>query len=297
MTRTIQKSLLALMLTALCAATALAADVTNEAFSISSPGDSWVLHDLTPTMRSIGSGVTITHYGSGDKAMELVGITSLDGAFDPAEYLDRQIVRRQDVFAKTASGLSAVADTTFAGFPAKIIHFAKQHGNTGFVCSAMAFNVGFTTFYIVQGHDADINPYTGTLLRSLKFNTDTARLYTAAHYAKAIAKVLKRHTLTIGRNEYLKAMEMPDSGTVAFTVTIPYLSRDNVEPDAFVASKRADFLKTLTTAYGFNLFTRAIIDQKLTFRYVYVDTKGKEIATMALTPADYSYLKFPQTKQ
>ena len=58
----------------------------------------------------------------------------------------------------------------------------------------------------------------------------------------------------------------------------------------------ADFLKALPTAYGFNLFTRAIIDQKLTFRYVYVDTKGKEIATMTLTPADYSYLKFPKTK-
>ncbi len=288
--------LVTLTLLAACALSALAAGVSNEAFSISSPGDSWVLHNLTPSMRSIGSGATITHYGSDQKAMELVGITCLDGAFDPAEYIDRQVMRRQDIFAKAASDLSAVTDTVFLRYPAKIIHFTKQQGNGKFLCSALAFNVGFTTFYIVQGHDTAINPYTTTLLQSLKINTDTARLTTTASYVKAITKVLKRHNLTIGRNEFLSAVSMPDSSTVAFSVTIPYLSHDNVVTDAFVASKRADFLKALPTAYWFNLFTRAIIDQKLTFRYVYVDTKGKEIATMTLTPADYSYLKFPKTK-
>ena len=85
----------------------------------------------------------------------------------------------------------------------------------------------------------------------------------------------------------MKAIAMPDSATLEFTVVAPYLTRDAVEVPLFVQAKRAEWFKARTQGTLTDLLLATAMAERKQLRYVYVDDKGREIGTLLILPEEY----------
>lgn len=281
------RKILALAVMAIMAVAVMhAATVSNDYFTLSTPDDSWTV-STDPSMHAIGTRVMVQR-GSSRGISELARIDVIAAPFSPAGYIESQAVGRRDPFCREAQQLSAVADTTFAGRPAKRVTFTKQSHGTTYQCAAIAFNAGFNTFYVVTGRRSNLPDVVGAVAGEMKFKCDTARLATVVQYVRAAKGVLAKHNMQIADNEYLDNVEMTDSQTLELEVMIPYLTRQTVNVTAFVQQMRERWFSTLPSAYRLNLIIAAAIDEGKRLRYVYTDNRGGEIGTMLIYPQEYA---------
>lgn len=280
-----------LMVVATVAMGAMGAVVENEYFSITTPDDSWFLTN-DDALRPYGARVDISRLDAQGATLELARVDYLEGAFDPQLYLTRQVVEKKDVFCRSAQEFSSIFDYSLAGFVGKCVEFKKRSNNHDYQCEAVTFNAGFGTFMVIMAHRADQPSLIARIVGSLKCKVDTTRLVSAASYAAAAGAVVKRHHLPIGNNEHLSAVAMSaDSSTVSLTVTVPYITRENVNVPAFVMTKRDAWLKQAPEALDFNLLLASAARERKNLRYFYADTKGNEIGTLLILPEEYEQVK------
>lgn len=281
-------TILAMLAMALCAG---AATVENEYFSISTPDDSWFLTN-DDALRPYGARVDISRVDARGATLELARVDYIEGAFDPSLYLLRQVVGKKDVFCRAATGFGSIYDFSLAGFEGKCVDFKKTSNNHNYKCEAVAFNVGFGTFLVMMAHRADQPSLIARIVGGLTCKVNTTPLATAAGYVAAAGKVVKRHHLPIGNNEHLSGVEMSaDSSTVSLTVTVPYITKENVNVPAFVMTKRDAWFKQAPEALDFNLLLAAATRERKNLRYFYADTKGKEIGTLLIMPEEYEMVE------
>lgn len=280
--------LLSLAAALLLCCSATAATVENEYFSFTPPDDSWRV-ESDAAQHSYSARVFVSRYDSKGATLELARIDFIAGAFDPAMYLDKQVRGKQDVFCRSASNVGAVTDTVFGAFAAKGVAFAKQSNNLDYDCHATAFNAGFGTYLIVTAHRHKQPTVIGRVLRGLAIKECDTTLTTAKQMAKAAAAVTAKHRLPIANNEWLSGVEIApdDSTTMTLRVVVPYITKEAVRVPAFVMSKREAWFKQAHEMLRFNKLLEAATREKMTLRYFYVDTKGKEIGTLLIMPEEY----------
>lgn len=264
-----------------------AATVENEFFSISTPDDSWFLTN-DDALRPYGARVDIARIDARGATLELARVDYIEGAFDPTLYLTRQIVGRKDVFCRAASQFSSIYDYSLAGFDGKCVEFKKTSNNHLYQCEAVTFNAGFGTFLVIMAHRADQPSLIARIVSSLTCKMSTTPLVSTASYVTAASQVVKRHHLPIGNNEHLSGVEMSaDSSTVSLMVTVPYITKENVNVPAFVMTKRDAWFKQAPDALDFNLLLATATRERKNLRYFYADTKGNEIGTLLIMPEEY----------
>ena len=264
-----------------------AATVENEYFAFSTPDDSWFLTN-DDALRPYGARVDVSRNDARGATLELARIDYIEGAFDPQLYLSNQVLQKKDVFCRAATNFSEIYDYYLTGFAAQCVQFKKTSNNYNYDCEAVAFNVGYGTCLVIMAHRADQPSLIGRLVSAIRFKVDTNAITTAAAYVAAANQVVKRHHLPIGNNEHLSGVEIsPDSSTVTLTVTVPYITRENVNVPAFVMTKRDAWFKQAPEALRFNLLLSSITRERKNLRYFYADTKGKEIGTLLILPEEY----------
>ncbi len=270
---------------------AVAATVENEYFKITTLDDSWFLTN-DDALRPIGARVDIARMDAQGATLELARVDYMEGAFDPLMYINMQVVGKKDVFCRSASGFTEVYQTRMAGFDAQCVQFKKTSHNYSYDCEAYAFNVGYGTVLVLMAHRAGNPSLVGRLVDAMTFKVDTKQLTTSGEYVDAASKLVKRHHLPIGNNEHLSGVEMsPDSTTVTLKVTVPYITKENVNVPAFVMTKRDAWLKQAHEALRFNLLLASITRERKSLRYHYVDTKGNEIGTLLIVPEEYEQIE------
>lgn len=275
------------MLVALVAINATAATIENEYFTLTTPDDSWMLV-ADDALRPYGARVDMSRSDARGATLELARIDYIEGAFDPALYLTKQVVEKKDVFCRAATDLTSIIDTHFAGFAAQSVQFKKTSNRYTYDCEALAFNAGYGTFFIIMAHRSDQPSVISRIVSSLTCKMDTSPLTTAAQMIEKARVVVKKHHLPIGNNEHLSNVEMSaDSSTVTLQVVVPYITKENVNVPAFVMVKRDAWFKQAHEALKFNQLLAAITRERKNLRYFYVDTHGKEIGTLLIMPEEY----------
>jgi len=273
------------------AVSAGAATVENEFFSITTPDDSWFLNN-DDALRPIGARVDIARLDARGATLELARVDYIEGAFAPEAYLKMQVTGKKDVFCKTATDFTSITEYSLAGLTGKCVQFKKTSNNYNYDCEAVALNAGFGTFFIVMAHRADQPSLISRIMSTLKCKVDTTPLTTIQAYVNAASQVVKKHHLPIGNNEHLSGVELsPDSSTVTLKVTVPYITRDNVNVPAFVMTKRDAWFKQAHEALQFNLLLAQVANERKNLRYFYVDTKGNEIGTLMIMPEELDYVE------
>ena len=287
-----KKITFALLAIVTSAMTTMAATIDNDYFSITTPDDSWWVNNDGGALRSIGARAMIYRNDASRHIMELARIDCIDGAFDPQAYLKQQIIDREDVFAKGVPSFSSVGDTVFSNFAAKRVHFEKVQGQVGYHCTALTFNVGFTTFLIIEAHRSGNADVVGWVLgNSLKIKSDATPLNSVSQYVAAATQVLKRHRLPVANNEYLDNVKLsPDSSTVEMEIIIPYTKVETINVPAFVQVMRDHWGKTFKKQVALNSLYAAIVREQKAVRYTYVDNNGYDIGTLLITPPEYNML-------
>ncbi len=265
------------------------ATVSNEYFSLTTLDDSWFLTN-DDALRPYGARVDVSRVDARGATLELARVDYIEGAFDPLLYLTRQVIEKKDVFCRSASGFSEIYESYVAGHECQAVGFKKRSNNYDYDCEAMAYNVGFGTFFIITAHRANNPTMVGRLVDGIQYNIETKALTTTSEYVAAASKVVARHHLPIGNNEHLSGVEMSgDSSTVTLKVTVPYITRESVNVPAFVTTKRDAWFKQATEALKFNLLLATAKRERKQLRYFYVDTKGEEIGTLLIMPEEYEY--------
>ena len=273
---------------ALCGA---AATVENEFFTISTPDDSWFLAN-DDALRPYGARVDVTRLDAKGATLELARIDSIEGAFEPAIYLQKQVIEKKDIFCRAATDFSEVYPSTLAGFVGQSVGFKKSSNNYTYDCEAVAFNAGYGTFLVIMAHRQGDPSLIGRIVGTLKCKADVTPLHTTALMVKAAQKVVAKHHLPIGNNEHLSGVEMaPDSSTVTLKVTVPYITKESVNVPAFVMTKRDAWFRQASEAMKFNLLLAAAARERKLLRYLYVDTKGNEIGTLLIYPEEYEQVE------
>ena len=291
------KRILLILTLAVIGLNAVAATVENEYFRITTLDDSWFLTN-DDALRPIGARVDIARMDAQGATLELARVDYLEGAFDPLMYLNMQVVGKNDVFCHSASAFTEVYATRLAGFDAQCVQFKKTSHNYSYDCEAYAFNVGYGTVLVLMAHRAGNPSLVGRLVDAMTFKVDTKQLTTSGDYVDAASKVVKRHHLPIGNNEHLSGVEMsPDSSTVTLKVTVPYITKENVNVPAFVMTKRDAWLKQAREALRFNLLLASVTRDRKNLRYHYVDTKGNEIGTLLIVPEEYEQIETEMVAQ
>ena len=127
----------------------------------------------------------------------------------------------------------------------------------------------------------------GRVVSALEMRCDTTTLHGTEQLVRAAQRVLKRHPVVSTGIDEMKAVAMPDSATLEFTVVAPYLTRDAVEVPLFVQAKRAEWFKARTQGTLTDLLLATAMAERKQLRYVYVDDKGREIGTLLILPEEY----------
>lgn len=261
--------------------------IENDYFSLTTPDDSWLLSDDAGALRSLGARA-IAWRRSGEHTSELIRIDCVDGAFDPARYLQQQIVERRDRFAAGAQQLSAIADTTVCGVGGARIHFVKSQSGSNYLCTAIALQAGFTTYIIITAHRADLADVVGYVVGTgLKLKADVTRLTTVSQLCHGAQTALQKHRLPVADNEWLTAVTEPDSLTVGLSILIPYVKAQDINVPAFVQSMRDHWVKTFAPQVRLNRLFAAIVAEQKRIRYTYLDNDGREIGTLLILPPEY----------
>ncbi len=279
------------ILMAVVAMMGMAATVENEFFTISTPDDSWFLAN-DDALRPYGARVDVTRLDARGATLELARIDYIEGAFDPAIYLQKQVIEKKDIFCRSASDFSDVYPATMAGFEAKGVGFKKSSNNYRYDCEALAFNAGYGTFLIIMAHREGDPSLISRIVGSMKCKTDVTPLCTTALMVKAAQAVVAKHHLPIGNNEHLSGVQMaPDTSTVTLKVTVPYITKESVNVPAFVMTKRDAWFRQAPEAMKFNQLLAAAARERKALRYLYVDTKGNEIGTLLIYPEEYDQVE------
>ena len=268
-----------------------AATVENEFFSISTPDDSWFLAN-DDALRPYGARVDVTRLDAKGATLELARIDYIEGAFDPTIYLEKQVVGKKDIFCHSATDFTDVYPSALAGFEAQSVGFKKTSNNYSYDCEAVAFNAGYGTFLVITAHRAGEPSLISRIVGSMKCKTNITPLYTTASMVTAAQAVVAKHHLPIGNNEHLSGVELaPDTATLTLKVTVPYITKENVNVPAFVMTKRDAWFRQAPEALKFNLLLSAAARERKLLRYLYVDTKGNEIGTLLIYPEEYEQVE------
>lgn len=273
------------------AISAAAATVENEFFSISTPDDSWFLMS-DDALRPYGARVDVSRNDGRGATLELARVDYIEGAFDPALYLTHQVLEKKDIFCRTATDFTAIYDSEMAGIAAQSVQFKKTSNNYNYDCEAVAFNVGYGTFMVIMAHRNDQPSLIRRIVSSITCKVDATPLTTTAPMVKAAQRVVAKHHLPIGNNEHLSGVDMvPDTSTVTLKVTVPYITKENVNVPAFVMTKRDAWFRQAPEALKFNLLLATATRERKMLRYLYVDTKGNEIGTLLIYPEEYDQVE------
>lgn len=279
------------ILMAVVAMMGMAATVENEFFTISTPDDSWFLTN-DDALRPYGARVDVTRLDARGATLELARVDYIEGAFDPTLYLQKQVVGKKDLFCHSATDFTDVYPSVMAGFEAQSVGFKKMSNNYTYECEAVAFNAGYGTFLVITAHRVGEPSLIGRIVGTMKCKTDIAPLHTTALMVKAAQAVVAKHHLPIGNNEHLSGVELaPDTSTVTLEVTVPYITKESVNVPAFVMAKRDAWFRQASEALKFNLLLAAAARERKLLRYLYVDTKGKEIGTLLIYPEEYEQVE------
>lgn len=285
------KRYLSIIVLAAVAMTAGAATVENDFFRISTPDDSWFLTN-DDALRPYGARVDIARVDARGATLELARIDYIEGAFDPRLYLTKQVVEKKDVFCRTATDFTDVYESRIAGYDCQSVQFKKSSNGYGYDCEAMTYNAGYGTFLIIMAHRSGNPSLVGRIVETMTYKFDTAPMTTAARLVAAAQQVVKKHHLPIGSNEHLSGVDLSsDSSTVTLKVTVPYITKENVNVPAFVMTKRDAWFRQAPEALKFNLLLAAITRERKNLRYLYVDTKGNEIGTLLIMPEEYEQVE------
>ena len=266
---------------------ALATTIENRYFALTTPDDSWAVSDDEGAWSRMGARAMISRSDARRVALDVARIDYLEMPFTPQSYLQSQVVERKDIFCKSADSIGAIADTIMLGRPAKTVQFTKHTNGHTYLCSATAMTVGFGTLCIIQGRQQGQPNVIGRVVSALEMRCDTTTLHGTEQLVKAAQRVLKRHPLVSTGIDEMKAVSMPDTATLEFTVVAPYLTRDAVEVPLFVQAKRAEWFKARTQGTLTDLLLATAMDERKQLRYVYVDDKGREIGTLLILPEEY----------
>lgn len=275
------------MMVAVATLVAIASTIENRYFALTTPDDSWAVNDDGGAWSRMGARAMISRSDIHHVALDLARIDYLEMPFTPETYLQSQVVERKDIFCKSADSIGAIADTTMLGRPAKTVRFTKHANGHTYLCSATAMTVGFGTLCIIQGRQQGQPNVIGRVVNALQFRCDTTTLHGTAQLVKAAQRVLKRHPLVSTGIDEMKAVAMPDTATLEFTVVAPYLTRDAVEVPLFVQAKRAEWFRARTQGTLTDLLLATAMHERKQLRYVYVDDKGREIGTLLILPEEY----------
>ncbi len=276
---------------AVVAMTGFAATVENEFFTISTPDDSWFLSN-DDALRPYGARVDVTRLDAKGATLELARIDYIEGAFDPAIYLKKQVIEKKDIFCRAASDFTDVYPSAIAGFEAQGVGFKKTSNNYSYECEALAFNAGYGTFLVITAHREGDPSLISRIVGSMKCKTDVTPLHATSLMVQAAQKVVARHHLPIGNNEHLSGVELaPDTATLTLKVTVPYITKESVNVPAFVMTKRDAWFRQAPDALKFNLLLAAAKNERKLLRYLYVDTKGNEIGTLLIYPEEYEQVE------
>jgi LysM repeat protein len=268
-----------------------AATVKNDYFSLTTPDDSWFLTN-DDALRPYGARVDVARMDARGATLELARIDYIEGAFDPLLYLTHQVIEKKDIFCRAATNFTDVYESFLAHRPAQCVQFKKSSNNYTYDCEAMTFNVGYGTVLVIMAHRNGMPSMISRVLDGLTFYVDTTPVTTAAQCVNAASKVVARHHLPIGNNEHLSGVEMSgDSSTVTLKVTVPYITKENVNVPVFVTTKRDAWFKQANEAMKFNLLLAAATRERKLLRYHYVDTKGNEIGTLLIYPEEYEQVE------
>lgn len=266
---------------------ALATTIENRYFALTTPDDSWAVSDDEGAWSRMGARAMISRSDARRVALDVARIDYLEMPFTPQSYLQSQVVERKDIFCKSADSIGAIGDTIMLGRPAKTVQFTKHTNGHTYLCSATAMTVGFGTLCIIQGRQQGQPNVIGRVVSALEMRCDTTTLHGTRQLVKAAQRVLKRHPLVSTGIDEMKAVSMPDTATLEFTVVAPYLTRDAVEVPLFVQAKRAEWFKARTQGTLTDLLLATAMDERKQLRYVYVDDKGREIGTLLILPEEY----------
>lgn len=281
------RRLLTLTLLAMAAMVAVASTIENRYFTLTKPDDSWAVSDDAGAWSRMGARAMVSRSDLHRIALDLARIDYLEIPFTPDSYLRTQVVERKDIFCKTADSIGAITDTTMLGRPAKTIQFTKHANGHTYLCSATAMTVGFGTLFIIQGRQQGQPNVIGRVVSALQMRCDTTTLQGTAQLVQAAQRVLKHHTLVSRGINEMKAVSMPDTATVQFTVVAPYLTRDAVDVPLFVQAKRAEWFKARNERALTDLLLATAMAERKQLRYVWVDDKGHEIGTLLILPEEY----------
>ena len=289
-----KKNVTTILLAALVMLNASAAMVKNEFFTLTTPDDSWFLTN-DDALRPYGARVDVARMDARGATLELARIDYIEGAFDPLLYLTHQVVEKKDVFCRAATNFTDIYESFMAGQVAQCVQFKKTSNHYTYDCEATAFNIGYGTVLVITAHrDGDPSMVT-RVLNNLTFTVDTTPTTTAAQCVAAASKVVARHHLPIGNNEHLSGAELSkDSSTVTLKVTVPYITKENVNVPAFVMAKRDAWFKQAHESLKFNLLLATAAREHKNLRYHYIDTKGNEIGTLLIYPEEYAQVEKQQ---
>lgn len=279
------------ILMAVVALMSQSATVENEFFSISTPDDSWFLAN-DDALRPYGARVDVTRLDAKGATLELARIDYIEGAFDPTIYLQKQVIEKKDIFCRAATDFTDLYSSTLAGFEAQSVGFKKSSNNYTYECEALAFNAGYGTFLVIMAHRTGDPSLIGRIVGTMKCKTDVTPLNTTSLMVKAAQAVVAKHHLPIGNNEHLSGVELaPDTATLTLKVTVPYITKENVNVPAFVMTKRDAWFRQAPEALKFNLLLATAARERKQLRYLYVDTKGNEIGTLLIYPEEYEQVE------
>ncbi len=289
-----KKNVTTILLAALVMLNASAAMVKNEFFTLTTPDDSWFLTN-DDALRPYGARVDVARMDARGATLELARIDYIEGAFDPLLYLTHQVVEKKDVFCRASTNFTDIYESFMAGQVAQCVQFKKTSNHYTYDCEATAFNIGYGTVLVITAHRTGDPSMVTRVLNNLTFTVDTTPTTTAAQCVAAASKVVARHHLPIGNNEHLSGAELSkDSSTVTLKVTVPYITKENVNVPAFVMAKRDAWFKQAHESLKFNLLLATAAREHKNLRYHYIDTKGNEIGTLLIYPEEYAQVEKQQ---
>lgn len=279
------KRILLLAAAAIAAASTWATTYSCKYFSIDTPDDSWQV-DENHALGEMGARIMVSRNDGTNGLTHLARIDYIDRPFTPASYLQAQVVDRRDNFTRSAKDMGAIADTTFAGYAAKYVKFAKDANGSLYNFTAVAFNAGFGTVFIIQGQQSDAAAIVGRITSTIKPVAAQQPTSLEMLVAESKASLAKRRATWDDNGEKLIAVSLPDSATVQLDMEIPFVTRDAIVVPTFVQTKRKQWIKhRKEVALRCSIVDMAVKENR-SIKYVYHETKGDELGTMLILPEE-----------
>lgn len=278
---------------ALLAIAALASSATMWAtsfsckyFAIDTPDDSWEVTE-DHALGEMGARMMVARNDGTKGLTHLARIDYVDRPFTPESYLTSQVVNRRDNFAHSATGISAVSDTTFAGYTAKYVKFNKEAYGSTYAFTAIAFNAGFGTYFIIQGQQSDAASIIGRVTASIKPVASLQPTTLAQLVEASKASLSRRPAVWDDGGEKLKSVSLPAEGNIVqLYIDVPFITVDAIVVPTFIQTKRKQWINhRKEVALRCGIVDMAVKEGR-GIVYVYRDSKGEEIGTMLILPEE-----------